>query len=186
MAKRRVQFVLLCEDEQHVSFVIKFLKKLKLIRKGCNVRQLARPAGTGAADQFVLDKFPDELDFDRKRQVAQELIVMLDGDSFGVARRVEQLNDACSRRQVSVRSTGDAVTLIVPNWNIETWLAYLDGETVDERRSDYPKLRRARDCREHVGKLAEMCEREQLRQPAPSSLVRACKEFEALRRRNSQ
>ena len=68
-------------------------------------------------------------------------------------------------------------TVFIPTWNIETWFAYLDGATVDEARSDYPRLTRERECQRHVDALTGMCRAGALRQPSPPSLGRACDEY---------
>ena len=68
--------------------------------------------------------------------------------------------------------------VIVPTWNIETWLAYLAGKSVDETKGDYPRLPRESDCQSQVEALAAMCEQGQLRPPAPASLQDACGEYE--------
>src|SRR3546814_998919 len=57
----------------------------------------------------------------------------------GPDARLSELAHAC--RSVAVEPLGpdDRVVVLVPTWNIETWLAYLDGETVDETKRDYPR-----------------------------------------------
>jgi hypothetical protein len=102
---------------------------------------------------------------------------MLDGDANGVDARLTALDEACNRASVSPRVNADHVAVFVPTWNIETWLAYLNGETVDETRSDYPRLTRPRDCRPHIDSLVKMCKGGHLREPSPASLMAACQEY---------
>lgn len=72
------------------------------------------------------------------------------------------------------------VVVAVPTWNIETWLAYLRGESVDESRDDYPRLDKSESgCQPQVEALAEMCRRRELREPPPPSLTAACREVRA-------
>ena len=66
--------------------------------------------------------------------------------------------------------------VLVPERNIETWLAYLDGATVNAT-DNYPKLGQPGDCKKHVRTLADMCRRGELRHPTPPSLVAACDEY---------
>ena len=80
------------------------------------------------------------------------------------------------KQGVTVRSANEPILHLIPARNIETWLAYLRGETVDER-AIYPKLARERDCVPMVHTLKAMCDAGKLREPAPSSLVRACVEY---------
>ncbi len=135
------------------------------------------PGGRGSADQFVRQQFPRELKAHRTRHASQAVVTMMDGDRYGVDARLEQLNQACRAGSIDVRNPGERVAVFIPTWNIETWFAYLDGATVDEARSDYPRLGRERECQRHVDALTEMCRARALRQPSPPSLDAACNEY---------
>lgn len=174
---RNVQLVLLCEDRQHEAFARRFLDKA-----GWPTRRLRveiAPPGRGSAEQFVREQFPKELSAYRgnRHRVAQGLVVVMDGDDRGPQARLTELFRACEAASVEPRQNDDRVAIVVPTWNIETWLAYLTGETVDEGKKDYPRLQRPRDCRQHIKNLYEMCQHRQLRTPAPPSLERACTEY---------
>lgn len=106
------------------------------------------------------------------------MIIVTDGDNVGVLGRLRQLDAACREAGVQARTDEDDVAAFVPTWNIETWLAYLSGDDVDEDSANYPRLRRPRECGAHVRELAEMCGNGTLRQPAPPSLVAACREYD--------
>lgn len=175
--KRQVQLILLCEDQQHETFSRRFFTSM-----GWNGRQLRvkrSPLAKGSAEQFVREEFPKEVEAYRKNRnrVGCKLVAMLDGDAVGVDARLKALNEACDQASVSPRNNADHVAVFVPTWNIETWLAYLNGETVDESRKDYPRLERPRDCGPHLDSLVAMCRQRQLREPAPSSLKAACQEY---------
>ena len=174
---RNVQIVLLCEDAQHESFGRRFLEKAGWTIR--HIRVERAPKGRGAAEQFVRKRFPDELKAYRRRKhrVSVALIVMVDGDNRGVDQRVDELDTACRERNIACRNSGEHVLVFVPTWQIETWLAYLGGETVNEDKDDYPRLPRPRECQPHVDSLAAMCRNGVLREPAPSSLAIACTEY---------
>ena len=104
--------------------------------------------------------------------------MILDGDNLGAAGRVNELANVCQAQGIKPREKDEQVAILVPTWNIETWLAYLDGTDVDEAKSDYPRLNRPRDCQQHVDRLFEMCQKRTLRQPAPASLEAACEEYQ--------
>lgn len=174
---RRVQLVLLCEDRQHEAFSRRFLNEMGWETRSMRVEKA--PGGRGAGEQFVRKRFPVELKAHRTRPVSQALVVMIDGDTEGAAARWQQLNQACHEAAVPQRVAGDRVAIVIPTWNIETWLAYLDGEDVTEGRPDYPRLARERDCQRHVDALARMCRDGRLREPAPASLEAACGEYQA-------
>lgn len=171
---RRVRMVLVCEDKQHHVFARRFLKKMNW-----NVSQLrieVAPAGTGAADQFVKARYAREL---QELRQGATLLIMLDGDAKGLRGRIRELEATRSEARIQPRGR-DRVFVFVPTWNIETWLEYLGGSSVDETKSDYPRLDRQRECETHAAALAKMCHAGELRQPAPSSLTAACEEYRRL------
>ena len=173
---RNVRIVLLCEDAQHVTFAKKLLQALGWRLRDFRIER--SPSGRGSAEQFVRERFPIELRGLRsKRGEKAYLVVMIDGDDKGVAGRRASLNAACAARQIPPPSDDDQVLVGVPTWNIETWLAYLDGEVVDESKRDYPRLDRPRDCGPHVQALAGMCGRNTLRPPSPPSLEDTCIQY---------
>lgn len=177
MTRRRVHYVLVCEDQQHETFARRFLRETKLVTDPYQLRVERSPRGRGAADRFVQETYVTELDAGRRTHVATTLLVRADGDAVGVNERLRRLDEACRQRGVAVRSAEDRVAVFIPTWNIETWLAYLDDQNVDESRKDYPRLARPRDCQRHVSVLADMCRRAELRPPAPESLKAACEEY---------
>ena len=176
---RNVQIVLLCEDTQHEAFVRRFLNGMGWSTRRLRVERA--PCGRGSAEQFVRARFPNELaEYRRRAHVTQSLIVIVDGDNRGVVERCAELDEACRENEVQVRQPGERVLVLVPTWNVETWIAYLDGQTVDEMRPDYPRLQRPRQCQQHVVTLAEMCRGDGLRAPSPPSLEAACAEYQRL------
>ena len=147
---RNVQVVLLCEDRQHETFGRRFLAKAGWTIR--HIRVEMAPKGRGSGEQFVRNRFPEELEAYRRRKhrVSVALLVMVDGDNQGVERRVAELDSACRERNIRCRDPGEQVLVFVPTWRIETWFAYLGGETVDEEKRDYPRLSRPRECQPHV------------------------------------
>jgi hypothetical protein len=172
---RRVQVVLLCEDKQQEAFARRFLNATGWKTRAMRVEKA--PAGRGAGEQFVRESFPRELKAHRSRPVNQALVVMMDGDADGPAARLQQLDKACREAGVAERASEEQVAVFIPTWNIETWLAYLNGGHADEGRSDYPRLASERECQSHVEKLVHMCRADKLREPSPPSLDAACREY---------
>ena len=174
-----MQIVLLCEDTQHEVFVRRFLNRMGWSTRRLRVERA--PRGRGSAEQFVGARFPSELAEHRRRvHVTQALVVIIDGDNRGVAERRTELDEACRENEVQARLAGERVLVLVPTWNVETWIAYLDGQTVDEMRPDYPRLQQPRRCQQHVDALAAMCRGDGLRAPSPPSLEAACAEYQRL------
>ena len=172
---RRVRAVLLCEDLQHEVFVRRFFKKYGWDTRWWRVERA--PPGRGSAEQFVRKQYPAELaDFRRLGRQEIALVVMIDGDERGLAGRRKDLLDACQSAGVEPRAPSERVMVFVPTWSIESWIAYLNGQDVEESKH-YPRLARESDCQPHVNALAEMCSKQALRAPAPESLRVACDEY---------
>lgn len=171
--KRKADVVILCEDQDHETFIRRFLQQ-----KGWDSRRMrVVPFGTGAADKHVADSLPEELQALRNRHAKTILVVMIDGDRYGVDERLRWLEHACRQAGVLWRSDRERVAIFVPTWNLETWFHYLGGNSVTEGKKDYPRLNKPSDCQELVETLCTMCDAQNLRKPAPPSLERACEEY---------
>lgn len=168
--------MILCEDPQHEAFARRFLKQAGFEPRHMRIERA--PNAKGSAEQYVRTHFPRELREYRLRRhrIEQALVVVVDPDTMDPATRVEQLEAAAANAGQDRRQPGERVAIFVPRRNIETWIAYLDGKTVDETKS-YPKLDRQRDCQSSVETLHRMCQQRTLRQPAPESLTTACAEY---------
>ena len=143
---RKVNLALLCEDRQHDTFLRRFLAAMTWDTR--RIRPVTGPDGKRLGEQFVRSTFPMESLAYRKNRnrVAEALVVVTDGDNQGVAGRSRQLPTIAGSATSRCRRGGEKVATFVPTWNIETWLADLDGQEVDEGNADYPKLNRQRMC----------------------------------------
>lgn len=175
-----VRIILLCEDSQTDAFVRRFLKRRNF--QGRDIRTRELPSGAQSGEQWVRERYPDELKAIRGRQNAY-LVVVTDADRNSTAERRAQLDAACDENQVPRRGDRDPVLVIVPRRNIETWLRYLGGGTAVDETATYPRLRRERDCVTHANNLHRMChETQRLDENAPPSLRESCAEYPKLRR----
>jgi hypothetical protein len=176
MAKREVQIVIICEDRQHAAFLSRFLEQRGYLPR--KIRVKISPRGKGAAEQKVRERYLDELRAYRRWKMPEhhKLIAVRDGDKYTVSQRIAQLDSECEKQGCNQRRAGEGVAVIVPCRNIQTWIAYLRGEAVNEI-TEYPSLDRERECGDAVRNLVEMCDRGELRSPAPPSLVAACEEY---------
>ena len=133
---------ILCEDTQHEAFALRFLKEVGWETR--QIRVIKAPAGRGSAEQFIRGQFPVELQALRRQHGNVSLVTMVDGDRFGLSMRLKQLDSACDEEMVPRRRSNESAFVFVPTWCIETWLAYLDDESVfddepvTEDKSDYP------------------------------------------------
>ena len=168
-----INYIVLCEDQQQETFIRRFLKNKKSAR--CTYDRA--PDGKISAEQYVRENYPKWLEIARKKRKC--LVVMIDADSAGANKRMRELEESCKNKNTNNREKNEEVAIFIPARNIETWLAYLDGEEIEEDKS-YPKLSRERDCNRHVKKLSEMCNAGVLPKNAPPSLKDACEEWARL------
>lgn len=172
----KVEVVVLCEDQQSACFARRFLARQGYSRR--QLREEIAPPGGGSAEQWVRNRVPIELQAMRSAQ-SKALIVMTDADNMSADQRKETLRRKCLDEGVEWRRAGEALLVFIPRRNIETWLAYLRGEPVDETAA-YQKYAAESDCRDQVALLAGWCQRGALREPAPASLVAACEEWQRM------
>ena len=108
------------------------------------------------------------------------LIAVIDADTDSTEARRTQLQRQCAERGIEALRVSDPVLVVVPRRSIETWFHYLSGHEFDET-TRYPHLRREADCEPLADRLFDMCHKQQkLDEPAPASLVEACREYPRL------
>lgn len=179
MSRDAVGVVILSEDIQLECFIRRFL-----LKRNWNTHQIRTetlPQGRGSGEQWVREKFLNELKAYRSRssRAATCLIVASDADDKTVKERIQTFEKMCAENGVDFRQQNERVAFIIPRRNIETWLAHLRGESVDEVES-YSKYQYESDCRDQVAKLDEMCRQQKLVPEPPPSLASACDEFKRL------
>jgi hypothetical protein len=177
MSAGSVEVVILCEDLQQEVFIRRFLQRRRPERG--QFRPLISPAGRGSGEQWVRDRFPQELKAHRSQRARRNnwLVVATDADARTVQERLQSFVKVCQDADVPFREENEKVVFIVPRRKIETWFAYLRGETVNESDT-YPRHDCENDCRHEVDRLHEMCRLQRLEPvPPPPSLATACDEF---------
>ncbi len=144
----KLRGLVLAEDKRTERFFRELLRAL-----GFKVRRFrfeTAPAGGGAAEAWVAQRYPDEVKVLRSKnyQHALRLIAVRDGDTVGVHIRKQQLDQALEDAGLDVRQADEGIATPVPTRNIETWLLALqNGADLDET-SDY-KHRFEREHRDH-------------------------------------
>ena len=128
------KYTVLCEDKLTHCYIRRFLLAQGI--SGRKIFPLPLPAD-GCGEQYVREKFPKYLQALRSKNYdSNVLVVAIDADKKTPQERKNQLNKACESVNVSDRSESDKLLIFVPKRNIETWIKYFDGETVDEEQ-DY-------------------------------------------------
>ncbi|MEQ8995337.1 MAG: hypothetical protein RID53_02395 [Coleofasciculus sp. B1-GNL1-01] len=178
MSQRRVQIVILCEDRQQEVFARHFLKKRGLTGI---FRSKICPPGSQSGEQYVRSQYPVEVKAYRqnRNRVSIGLVVLIDADTGGLQERLNQLDLALSENSQQNRQPDDAIAIFIPKRNIETWIHFLQGETVDEE-TEYSKYQKEAACKPSVENLAEQCRSQNLPDNAPASLQVACGELQRL------
>lgn len=179
MTKRTVQLVILCEDLQQEVFARHFF-----INHGFHPRKIRvqrSPKGQGSGEQYVRQRYPQEVKAYRSRSTYQSvcLAVVIDADTQPVVHRLSELDTALESASQQKRQSEERIALFVPKRNIETWIHYLKGTAVDEITA-YPKLAREGDCKAEVRKLTQDICPVGLPQDAPPSLHTACDELQRI------
>ena len=134
MMKRHADIIILCEDRAQANFVWHYLK-----RRGFNPRKLRpKTASSGSGAQFVLQQYPTEVKAYRSKSnhLSCALLAVIDADTQEVQRRYIQLEEQLRNANVEKRKADERIALLAPKRNIETWIVYLQGDSVDER-TDY-------------------------------------------------
>jgi hypothetical protein len=172
---RKAALIVICEDKQHKSFASRFLRSMGWDKHEIRIKQCSLVKGAG--EQRVRELYAEELKRYRKSHVNRALVAIVDGDTFGVRERMRQFDRRCEELQIQPRQKKEKVAIIVPTRSIETWIEYLEGNTVNETVS-YPKLQYESDCQPSVDRLVEYCRSTGLPESAPESLRAACDEYQ--------
>lgn len=176
MAMRKVELVVLCEDKNHESFIIRYLRRLGFNRR--QIRPVPRPAGRGAGEQWVRMRYPLAAEIQRSKanRSRASLIVIIDADTMSTEERKQQLDDALDAAGQARRRGPERIAVVVPRRNIESWVQFaLHGE-IDETTDFKPRHRDANVW--GAADVAVVLHRSRSEETAvPPSLAVACQEL---------
>ncbi|MCF8345878.1 MAG: hypothetical protein K9G38_01595 [Bacteroidales bacterium] len=126
------QIIILCEDRAHHHFIKGYCKAAGIPARHI-IMTYTCPPGQQSAEQWVRERFEQTLiTFRSKHRQGRKicLIVMIDADRYTPEERKEQLQENLKRK------SGEPIGIFVPARNIQSWMAWLDGELSDEQ-TDY-------------------------------------------------
>jgi hypothetical protein len=175
MAERYTQVAVCCEDIQQRCFVYRLLTL-----KHVDPRRIRfPPKRSGDAKQFVRNQHVVEVMALRaKPHLAKGVMSMLDADDSTVEERKAELDKALEAAAQPKRSPDEAIAVLIPRRNIETWVHALQGEKVDEH-TRYPRFRgQERECASAAQEFARRCPGDMRQEDLPS-LQDACEELRA-------
>lgn len=177
-----VQAIVLCEDLQGWVFVRRALVTLGY--DGRAIRMVPYTGGRGCGEQHVREALPEQLLAHRSAVARRRtvLVVHVDADRGTVAERQASLRLELERRQVTPPEPSEAVAVLIPRREIETWIHFfLDGPPVDEETS-YAKYKdRESDARPAADAFARHVLGRTVPAGAPPSLVVALGEMQRVR-----
>ena len=131
-----VQWILLGEDKQAVTF----LRRL-VVSMGTNARRVIElpvaATTTGACgSQYVVARYAQELPAFRSKaaRTNTKLLVHIDADDRTVLQRHRELAQACADAGLPPRGPNEAIALLIPKRNLETWIAALDPTQLEAQR----------------------------------------------------
>ena len=182
------QIVILCEDRMHEVFVRRFLKRWGVANLNRLVRTTPYPEGRQSGEQHVRTRYPNELKALRSRHASTILIVVMDADAQTAQDRRRELDRSADNEGLGPRGDTEPVVFVIPKWSIENWLAWLDGNAVDEGDKERNRAAKTRYSYRHesdahplIDRLAEDCKANRTLPNPPGSLADACHEFERIR-----
>lgn len=166
--RKDYRVTVVCEDLQQGTF----LRKLLYLKHFKRVRVEPCPKGKQSGEQWVRERFPRDVKVFRNCGHSNiVLIAVIDADKYSIEERRSHLVQGWKRQEE------ERILLVIPKRNIETWIHFLMGESVNEQDA-YSKLKRERDCKPA---LESWLKKHQLPKDPPPSFLAFQKELERLK-----
>lgn len=176
---KTAKYIILAEDVAGARFVEGWLRS-----RGVNASRDSRAVlkdqrDRGSGKQWVTKQYPVEVRVFRAKRnhVEKALLVATDADELSVRERHRQLALSLERAKLDARAAEEAIALVIPKWEIETWAEHLLDEVpvTEDEKSGWTSDRSETDCPEAGERLHEH------RRPRPTccppSLVASDDEF---------
>ena len=123
-------YKILCEDKLTQCYIRRFLTAQGI--SGRRIHSLPLPAA-GCGEQYVRQQYPKYLKALRTNNFNSNiLIVAIDADTKTFKERKKQLEESCIMCGIPSRTKKDKLLIFIPKRNIEKWVKYFYGESVDE------------------------------------------------------
>jgi len=145
MSNRIAQIIILAEDQEHQMLVRRYLIHTGHERR--SFRFLPLPANRRCGSQFVRERFAEQVKECRgmlARGASNLLIVITDADNLKTTEREQNLQAELAKLGNDAVDTNEPIVILIPKWNVETWVKCLLGQSMDEenRDSDRPPVTR--------------------------------------------
>lgn len=151
------QYHILCEDVQMRGFILSFLDaqgiKLRKVRV-CNY-----PCGKGCGETFVRRELPkEEKILHATNYIRKVLIVCSDADNLSVDERLKLISRDVEKDLGKWNRDYEPIVFWIPKRQIETWIHFLNGESVDETKSFAHEGKKPESCKKVARIFSEYCQ----------------------------
>lgn len=151
------QYQILCEDVQMRGFILSFL-----VAQGINshkARVCNYPGGKGCGEAFVRRELPREVQIlHATNYIRKVLIVCSDADTLPVDERLKLLSRDVEKEIKNWNRANEPILFWIPKRQIETWIHFLNGESVDETESFPHDGKTPETCKRVAGIFSEYCQ----------------------------
>ncbi len=133
MSERIANIIVLSEDAEHQNLVRRYLQRVRHNDRCFRLAPL--PGSRQCGSQYVRERFPEQVKECRGslgRSASCLLIVITDADNLTVARREQTLHQKLEETGQVAIAPAEPIVLLIPKWQVETWIKCLLGETVSE------------------------------------------------------
>ena len=173
---REFGYIVLCEDAQSQTFIVSFLRQFNINTR--KIRLINYPCGKGCGSAFVRKEYPNEVRILKATNYLKTvLVVCVDADNLEVGQRKQMMEKEVIKVIPNWSREQEPIILWVPKREIETWISFLSGESVDET-TDLKHSGNPVSCKNVAKKFAEYCQ--DLTEPCKDllpSMVEAKKEY---------
>jgi len=140
---RVANIIILVEDQEHQNLVRRYLQRTRHSHRSFRLVRL--PGNRQCGSQHVREQFPKQLAECRGmlgRRTRCMLIVVTDADNLTTAEREQTLHTELSRSGCTSIVPTEPVIILIPKWQVETWIKCLLGQAVaeDDRDTDRPPV----------------------------------------------
>lgn len=162
------QVFVLAEDVRHRMLIRRHLRKEGYSFHRINEVPWAPKYETPCL-KFVLEELAVQVQAIRAKHSTYALIAVVGADDLTVVERIVELEKRLMDSGQLPRQVGEAIAFVVPKRNVEAWLHFLEGNTVNET-TDYKPLCRNLDDGECARKFADFVAARSFAPPCPTSL----------------
>lgn len=143
MTERIANIIILAEDQEHQNLVCRYL--LRAGHSDRSFRRVPLPGSCQCGSQYVREQFPKQVNEFRGtlgRKTSCMLIVITDADNLTALQREQTLHAELVRLNCASIQPPELVILLIPKWQVETWIKCLLGQQVseDDKHADQPPV----------------------------------------------